>query len=255
LITYKDQLEETPNTHPVLTDAAGFVPNIFFSGSAKLVVLDVDDVQYIERDPVGGEKELGDFTYWDSVVTYDRNDIVEGSDGNFYISIASGNQANDPVTSPESWSEIRFLGVWNTNVVYSIGEVVQTDNGDLWKAISSQSGNNPATDDGTNWGISVSLPFTALVSVQVGGGELTTALSNEIQDSSTYTFPLASSVEINTYIDVEKTDLYSAMQPLLQTTGGDLIEYSGGTDTEIKLNQMNMESYRFVSDNVSKWRF
>jgi hypothetical protein len=151
LITYKDQFETIANTHPVLTDSSGVVPNIFFSGSAKLIVLDENDVQYIERDPVGGEKELGDFNLWDTVVTYDKNDIVEGSDGKFYISLSNGNISNDPTTDPTQWSEIRFIGIWNTNVTYAIGDVVQTSTGNLWKALTATAGNDPETDNGTNW--------------------------------------------------------------------------------------------------------
>lgn len=153
LVTYKDQFE-TPgleNTHPVLTDSAGIVPNIFFSGSAKLIVQDELSVQYLERDPVGGEKELGAFTLWDTVVTYDKNDIVEGSDGKFYISLDNGNTGNDPTTSPAAWSEVRFLGVWNTNRTYAVGDVVQTASGNLWKALTATAGNDPDIDDGTNW--------------------------------------------------------------------------------------------------------
>lgn len=153
LVTYKDQFETAglENTHPVLTDSAGVVPNIFFSGSAKLIVQDEGNEQYLERDPVGGEKELGDFTLWDAVVTYDKNDIVEGSDGAFYISSSNGNIGNDPTTTPTSWSEIRFIGVWNTNIIYSIGDVVQTASGNLWKALTATAGNDPDTDNGTNW--------------------------------------------------------------------------------------------------------
>lgn len=151
LVTYKDQFETIQNTHPVLTDSAGVVPNIFFSGSAKLIAQDENSVQYLERDPVGGEKELGDFTLWDTVVTYDKNDIVEGSDGAFYISLSNGNIGNDPTTTPVSWSEIRFIGVWNTNVTYAVGDVVQTTSGNLWKSLTATAGNDPDTDNGTNW--------------------------------------------------------------------------------------------------------
>ena len=54
LETFADELQTIPNSHPVLCDAAGNTPNIFYDGSAKLVVLDENDVQYLERDPVGG---------------------------------------------------------------------------------------------------------------------------------------------------------------------------------------------------------
>lgn len=151
LITYSDQNETTPNTHPVLASADGLTPNIFYSGSAKLVVYDQNDVQYIERDPVGGEKELGDFTIWDTVVTYDKNDIAEYND-KFYQSFSNGNQGNDPELVPTAWFEIRSIGVWNTNKTYVIGDVVQTTSGALWRSMAaSNQGNEPNADDGTNW--------------------------------------------------------------------------------------------------------
>ena len=153
LITYKDESEtpglENPAVVPVLPN--GNVQNVFYSGSAKVIYLDEFDQQYAERDPVGGEKELGDFTLWDAVVTYDLNDIVEGSDNKFYISLSNTNQGNDPVTTATKWSEVRFIGVWNTNKSYKIGDVVQTANGDLWKAVSINSTSNPSIDDGTRW--------------------------------------------------------------------------------------------------------
>lgn len=161
LITYKDEGEtpglENPTIVPVL--ANGNVQNVFYSGSAKVLYLDEFDVQYAERDPVGGEKELGDFTLWDTTVTYDLNDIVEGSDGKFYISLSNSNQGNDPTTTPTQWSEIRFLGVWNTNVTYSVGDVVQTTDGNLWRALTSGAGNDPLTNDGTNWVEAFSNPW------------------------------------------------------------------------------------------------
>ena len=155
LTTYKDQFETIANTHPVLTDSLGVVPNIFFSGSAKLIVLDENDVQYIERDPISGEVELGEFNLWDTVVDYDKNDIVEGSDGNFYKSLSNGNVANDPITSADKWELFKLIGVWNTNITYSVGDVVLSTTGNLWKALTAAAGNDPETDDGTNWSVAI----------------------------------------------------------------------------------------------------
>ena len=151
LITYKDDLESIENVAQITVNPDGNVANVFFSGSAKVKYFDQFGQQYAERDPVGGEKQLGDFTLWDTVVNYDKNDIVEGSNGKFYISLSNGNIANDPTLEPSSWSEIRFLGVWNTNVTYSIGTVVQSALGNLWKAKTSNSGNDPEVDRGDNW--------------------------------------------------------------------------------------------------------
>lgn len=155
LTTYKDENESIANTNPVLLDEAGRTGNIFFQGSAKVILTTNDDVQIWERDPVGGEKELGDFSKWDTLVSYDLNDIVEGSDGEFYKSLSNANQGNDPTTSPEEWENIRFIGVWNTNITYSSGDVVQTSTGNLWKSLISQDGNDPELDDGTNWTVAI----------------------------------------------------------------------------------------------------
>lgn len=150
--TYKDQFETIENTHPVLTDSAGFAPDIFFSGSARLVILDSNNVQYADRDPIGGESILGNFSLWDEQVSYEKDDIVRTSAGKFYQSFASGNQGNDPATSSTDWFEVRFVGVYNAAKTYSIGDVVQTSSGALWRSVvGSNIGNNPSIDSGSNW--------------------------------------------------------------------------------------------------------
>ena len=152
LATYADSIETIPNTHPVIADADGRVPNIFFSVVAKLVVLDESDVQYIERDPVGGDSATGGgLGAWSETTVYGISDIVKGSDNKIYVSITAGNVSNDPTITPTAWEEVRFIGVWNTNVSYAIGDVVQTVNGDLWKAVIVTIADDPSVDTGTNW--------------------------------------------------------------------------------------------------------
>ncbi len=151
-ITYKDELETIQNLLTIPVDADGNLPNIFFSGSAAVIYLDEFDVQYAARNPVGEEIGLGNFVEWSNVVSYDVNDIVIGSDGKFYISITSGNQGNDPTSpSPANWDEIRFIGVYDTNITYSIGDITQTTDGKLWRALTVNAGNDPTTDSGLNW--------------------------------------------------------------------------------------------------------
>lgn len=163
--TFKDDLHEIPNTNPVLLDAAGRLPNVFFDGSAKQRLtaddLDTPEIGKLiwERDPVGGEKELGDFTLWDTTVSYDVNDIVEGSDGKFYISLSNANSANDPLTNADKWNEIRFLGLWNTNITYSVNDVVLSLSGNLWKALTATAANDPETDSGVNWALATNNPW------------------------------------------------------------------------------------------------
>lgn len=154
-ITFKDELETIPNELSIPVNANGNLPNIFFSGSARVKYLDEDDIQYAVRDPVGEEVGLGNFTTWSDVVSYDINDITKGSNGRFYASLANGNQGNDPILDPgtnEFWKDVRLLGVFNTTVTYIIGDVVLTTDGKLWRSLVAVNlNNNPSTDSGANW--------------------------------------------------------------------------------------------------------
>jgi len=152
LVTFMDEVETIPNLTNVPVGPNGNLGNVFFSGSAKVRYFDQFGAQYAERDPVGGEKELGDFSLWDNIVVYDKGDFVEGSDGNFYQSVSNGNVGNDPTLVDSAWKEIPFNGIYSAGVSYPIGEVVQTTDGGMWKSVvASNAGNDPTTDDGSNW--------------------------------------------------------------------------------------------------------
>ena len=257
-------MQSIPNAHPVLCDASGNTPNIFYQGSAKLVVLDEFDVQYIERDPVGGEKELGAFVLWDTTVTYDVNDIVLGSDGLFYKSLSNANTANDPTTTPTEWEEIRFIGMWNTNVTYAIGEVVQTSNGNLWKAQTATAGNDPSSDNGTNWlpaidgakvpEVTTLETRTTTVIPQTVSGTLTALRVNELQDGGSFDIPLANSVSDNQTITITQPDEFVNFEPVTTASGSDTITDADGTDTSITFNNSQSIEITLTSDGVSDWR-
>jgi len=150
-ITFSDELENIQNPAQIDVDANGNLPNIFIVGSVKVKYLDEFGQQYAERDPVGGDRQLGDFTLWDAQVSYSLNDIVERTN-KFYQSLTNGNQSNDPALNADEWKEIRFIDVYNINVTYGIGDVTQTTDGNLWKSIIAINLNNdPSTDDGSNW--------------------------------------------------------------------------------------------------------
>ena len=130
-VTYADESENVPNQAKIPVDASGNLPNVFIVGSVKVIYLDEFDNQYAARDPVGGDKALGDFTLWDAVVSYDFNDIVEASNGEFYRSLTNSNQSNDPTIDATKWELFKLRGIWNTNVAYSVGDVVQASDGNL----------------------------------------------------------------------------------------------------------------------------
>jgi len=96
--TYADVNNAIPNSNPVLLDASGRQPNIFFEGVAKATLTNNSDVQIVSRDPVGETAtNFGD--EWVSTRIYGANDVVIGSDGQYYRSLLAGNQNNNPATT------------------------------------------------------------------------------------------------------------------------------------------------------------
>jgi len=149
--TYADVNLSIPNTNPVLLTAAGRQPNIFFNGSARVILTKNDDTQLEVRDPEGGAFEEGVFSPWNSLTIYSTPDILVGSDGNFYISITSGNSNNDPVSDVLNWTQIRFVRVWNANETYGVGQIVEGSDGLLYSALTGGNLNNDPTTDIINW--------------------------------------------------------------------------------------------------------
>lgn len=56
--TFADVGETIKNQHPVVLDSEGRLPNVFFSGTAKQVLKDSDNIQIWERDNVEGGLDL-----------------------------------------------------------------------------------------------------------------------------------------------------------------------------------------------------
>ena len=264
--TYEDQQQQIPNSNPVQLSAIGLAPNIFYRGSARVVLRTVEGQEF-ERDPVGGENSFADFGQWLDYIGYDTTDIVE-LNGSFYISKTDGNQGNDPSLTPGSnldWTLINFLELYNSTTTYVIGDVVNTSGGALWASQSAANlDNSPSTDDGTYWIPAVNgakMPAvialetrTTTVIPQTGGGALTALRVNELQDGGAYTFPLASSVLANQTITLSQPNSYISFAPTATRSGSDTITYSGGTDTSITFNSGSSITLTLTSDGVSDWR-
>jgi hypothetical protein len=187
--TFADQAETIVNTNPVILDSAGRAPNIFYTGSARVVLQDSANVQVWERDPVGDQSSFADFGQWLSYITYDVNDIVELSN-NFYISKTIGNQGNDPSVSSGSnvnWTQIDLLGLFNTSTTYSVGSIVFTSNGKLWASVvNSNLNHDPLTDaDGDYWTSSVDVPAVKTTTGLIASNEV--FASNIVINTSGYT--------------------------------------------------------------------
>ena len=116
---YSDSSETTPIANPVTLGANGEEPSIFYSGSARVIGKNSAGVQVFDRDPVGGEPELGNFSLWDSNVLYGVNDLIRASNGEYYRSLQASNQDNDPTINPGTnafWQNIKFIPISNTAV-------------------------------------------------------------------------------------------------------------------------------------------
>lgn len=187
--TFADINLTIPNTHPVVLTADGRLPNVFFDGPARQKLTDSDDVQLWDKDPVGGENIGGNFEQWLPSVIYSVNDIVEGSDGNFYLSFTDGNENNDPTTSPAFWQQIEFINVWNVNVTYALGDIVKASDNDFYKSLVADNVGNDPVSSPTKWGD----PFTVASATETSEGiaELATqAETNAGTDDARIVTPL-----------------------------------------------------------------
>ena len=155
--TFADINSEIPNTNPVLLDASGRQPNIFFEGVAKAILTNNTDVQIVSRDPVGETAtNFGD--EWVSTRIYGTNDVVIGSDGQYYRSLLTGNQNNNPVTTSGYWS-LLYSVEWNAGINYDVGATVTYD---TLQYQSIQTGNlNHAPDASPTWWVPLEFVWTA----------------------------------------------------------------------------------------------
>ena len=117
--TYADSLETTANTSPLILDAEGRLPNCFYSGLAKQVLLDASDVQIFSRDPVGVELAISAVDTYSLSVSYGLHAIVTTSTGLFYKSLVAGNIGLNPLTNDAQWQQISFDDFYSAGVTFS----------------------------------------------------------------------------------------------------------------------------------------
>jgi hypothetical protein len=268
LTTYKDEFFKIPNAVSVSVLPNGNVENVFFKGTAKVLYLDEFEQQYAERDPVGGESELGSFSTFNINTNYSEIDIVK--EGNkFYVSLSDSNQGNLPSTSPDSWEEWPVNGIYNATIDYGIGDVTQTDTGSLWRSLVTPNiGNDPELDNGTNWIPAINgskvpeiialqnlVGTVETVVTHTGGGTVTRSRINELQDANTgYLIPLAADLDNNEYLTITQPLQYTSNVPVVSASGSDVITISGGNDTSITFNQSKSIDIRLTSNGVDEYR-
>lgn len=169
--TYSNADQTVANTHPVVLDAAGRQPDIFFNGSAKVELRDSNGVLIQSVDPVGGTVTRDAFADWNALITYQLEDIVQGSDDKYYQSVANDNLGNNPVSDSTNWQSIRFIAEWNTNYTYSGGALVTGSDDALYQCVVASSlGEDPTTSaDWTKVGSSGWSSLVEDLTPQLGG--------------------------------------------------------------------------------------
>lgn len=140
--TFADAGQNILNSNPVLLTGAGRTPNIFYAGTARVVLKDSGGTQIWDRDVVGVLGTGAGFDTWSSVVEYEQGAYVIASDDEIYRSIQNNNIGNDPTISPSFWENVQFIGVWNANITYSTTDIVKASDGLLYGSKQNNNLNN-----------------------------------------------------------------------------------------------------------------
>jgi len=169
----------------VILTAAGRQPNIFFDGVAKAILTTSANVQILVRDPVGQTTSaFGDA--WVSSKIYGANDVVQGSDGEFYVSLAANNVNNNPASTSGYWV-LLYSVEWNAGITYTEGAVV-TVNNLLYQSLQNANLNQNPTTEAAYWRL-ISLAYVSTITYTVGqnvvgpDGIFYTALRTTIGDT------------------------------------------------------------------------
>ena len=196
---------------------------------------------------------------YNSTSTYASGEWVIYS-GNWYkCKAAATGQA--PSVNSAYWDAEYVVFQWNSTTTFASGASAFVG---ITEYISQQDTNlnhNPVGDTTYTWWkprYRVDLeanPQLIKVNPISGGGALLAEWTNDVTDSSTYTFPSANSVPEDTTLIIRKSDRYRASQPIFQRAGADLLRNNGGTDTSIKFDYGYHTTIMFTSDGISEWSF
>jgi hypothetical protein len=109
---WRDPELKIPQVNPYRLDAGGRINgDIRFPSTLSVKI---EDAYGNEIDTLDGVTCFDDgvvFGEWNAFTVYGEggDNIVTGSDGNYYVSLVDDNLANDPVSSPTEWELIYFL--------------------------------------------------------------------------------------------------------------------------------------------------
>jgi hypothetical protein len=188
--TYADINYTIANSNPVILTAAGRQPNIFFDGVAKAILTKSDDTQILVRDPVGDTASTFG-NAWIASKDYNANDVVQGSDGEFYVSLINGNVNNDPVTTSGYWTFL-YSVEWSAGTTYKLGSVVTYETIVYQSLQNANLNKNPSTE--TSWWVPIQLVWSSTSTYAINANVVGTdgVLYTSLQNANTNHIPASS---------------------------------------------------------------
>ena len=188
--TYADINYTIPNSNPVILTAAGRQPNIFFDGVAKAILTKSDNTQILVRDPVGDTASTFG-NAWIASKDYNANDVVQGSDGEFYVSLINGNVNNNPVTTTGSWTFL-YSVEWNAGTTYKLGSVVTYETIVYQSLQNANLNQNPST--ATTYWVPIQLVWSSTATYAINANVVGTdgILYTSLQNANTNHIPASS---------------------------------------------------------------
>lgn len=145
--TYSDIDETIAQTHPIVLPANGRAPDIYFTGSARLIIKDSGGTTLVDKDPVvptGAGGNVTSFDAWNAVTTYAVGNLVTGSDGRYYRLISGTSQGDDPTSTSGIWAEVFLVEDYEAGRTYLTNQIVTYTDNNLYISLQdSNTGNTP----------------------------------------------------------------------------------------------------------------
>ena len=139
--TYSDAAETIPNANPLVIRGDGRVPNVYGSGTYRIVVRTSTGIQILARDPIGGNQGLTFGSDWSAPQAYFQADVVR-DDGKYWQSLTNNNLGNVPSTDGGvNWVELPFTDIaTNTAAIAANTAAIATKIGSVVEDTSPQLG-------------------------------------------------------------------------------------------------------------------
>lgn len=201
--TFTDVNEKNKNPNPVLLNADGSLPNVFYAGTARAILTfdpGTGQQQRFDLDGVGQFGSGAAFDDFNTLTEYEDAAIVVASDDEIYRSLQNNNQGNDPLVSPTFWERLEFIRVYNENVTYGADDIAKASNGLIFRSLQAANLNNDPLTSPLFWGTPVSfVDLNILGDLSFAATELTIATGSVAAETSHHT--------IDTQADAASDDL------------------------------------------------